>query len=452
MIAGNGGISVPDWKHGDCSLIDIPAMKLRYLLLFAATALLIDPVQIVNSAPARIAYESRSQGASQVYERANPAVVTVFAGREIGSGSIVTADGHVITNNHVVRGVSQVVARLADGRRIAGQVIATDRRNDLALIKLNAAQLPTIPFALSNTLQPGQPVIAIGSPYGRPGVMTQGTFRGTRGNGDLQSQVILEPGNSGGPLLNSVGEMIGVNKAILESVRGSNTGISIATSAEIARRFVEGNARGSLTTSPSPYASQPFPTNPMGRYSPSTPPIASLPGSVMPARPNPSWGYSAPQPAPYSTWSAPSPSNQRQNNVVVPSVVDSWQTAQNPYAANSNASMPTYPAAVVPSSPYSESYPNSAMERYSNAVPNPVPTGGARLGVVIDTRTMMIQQVQPGTAGANSGLQIGDRLLAVNGAQLQSFEQLQSFMNQAPPVADFTISRSGRAANVQVRF
>lgn len=449
-------------------------MKLHYLLLFAASALLIDPVQIVNSAPARVAYESRSQDASQIYQQVNPAVVTVYAGREIGSGSIIRSDGYVITNNHVVRGTSQVVARMADGRRIPGQVVATDRRNDLALIKLNASQLPTVPIANANSLQPGQAVIAIGSPYGRPGVMTQGTFRSMRSNGDLQSQVVLEPGNSGGPLLNTRGEMIGVNKAILESARGSNTGISIATSATTALQFFNQSVGGGLTASSSPYAAQPefrpapnTANSPGSRYSGRTnPPIASLPRTTLPPQTGAMWGSATPQPLPNSAWGAPSNaplyeargnlSRNSRGDVVVPSVGNPWQSAQTPYqTAPSEAypeTTPDYPAPAMPQAQYPDSFGSPAPEAYPALGQAPAPAGGARLGVIVDTRTMMIQQVEPGAAGATSGLRVGDRLVAVNGSQLRSFEELQAFMSQAPAIAAFTITRGGRAATVQVRF
>jgi serine protease Do len=457
------GIPVPDWKHGDCLLFDTPdAMKLRYLLLFAAPALLLGPIQIVNSAPARIAYESRSQDANQIFQQVNPAVVTIYAGGEIGSGSIVDANGYVITNNHVIRRSAQVVARMADGRRIPGQVIATDPRNDLALIKLNAAQLPTVPIASGTRVQPGQQVIAIGSPYGRPGVMTQGTFRSVRGNGDLQSQVVLEPGNSGGPLLNSMGEMIGVNKAILESARGSNTGISIATSAAIARRFLESSIPGGLSNSAVPYAAQPQ-FAPMPRQPDyANPPYSRQAGPAianLPTPPQSNWEYAAPQPQPNNAWSTPTAptyeagrlSRNGRSDVVVPSVGDPWQSAQMPYQSPPNNvysnSAPTYEAPGMPDMQSSQPYPNPAEN-----FPEMAPSGGARLGVILDVRTMLIQRVEPGAAGALGGLRVGDRLVAVNGSQLQSFAQLQAFMNQAPPVAAFTISRGGRAATVQVRF
>ncbi|MDX2230333.1 MAG: trypsin-like peptidase domain-containing protein [Leptolyngbyaceae cyanobacterium bins.349] len=448
-------------------------MKLHYLLPFAAAALFINPMQIVESAPAQMAYETRSQTANQIYQQVNPAIVTVYAGREIGSGSIVTANGLVITNNHVVRGVAQVYVRTAEGRRIPGQVISTDSRYDLALIQLNTSEsLPTVQLSNGAGIQPGQPVVAIGSPYGRPGVMTQGTFASMRSNGDLQSRVTLEPGNSGGPLLNTQGEMIGINKAILESARGANTGISISTSAAIARSFIERSRPGALTASVPPYRAQPQsrysqtgPNSAVAPFGSNPSAIARVPGSNFPAQPNNAWGTPTNQPmyqsggyesGGYQSGRYQSGSNarvnSRPNEVVIPGIVMPWQTAQIPdQVAPGYNTTPEYgtPPGSAPI------YPDAVSGNPTGVSPNPVPApvpSGARLGVIVDTRTMIIQQVAPGAPGANSGLRVGDRLLAVNGTQLNSFAMLEAFMNQAPPVAAFTIARSGRTANVQVRF
>ncbi|MBF2029402.1 MAG: trypsin-like peptidase domain-containing protein [Oscillatoriales cyanobacterium C42_A2020_001] len=438
-------------------------MKLQYFLLFAASALLINPIQMVSSAPVKIAYESRTSSANQVYQQVNPAVVTVFAGREIGSGSIVSSNGRdnlVITNNHVVRGSSQVFVRTADGRRIPGQVIGTDSRYDLALIQLNTSeQLPTVQFANGSGIQPGQPVIAIGSPYGRPGVMTVGSFNSTRGNGDLQASVVLRPGNSGGPLLNSQGQMIGVNKAILESARGANTGISIATSAAIAQQFVERIRPGS-TVAAAP--SQVAPSNRIANRQ--QPPMYESPnygagvsgGAVMP-QPNSNWrGDST---APIYTPPADTRIARGSGGVVVipqPNTSSRWQAPPTvpvyeppSYGAPSYAS--PYESQTIPEARYPDQFGAGNSEMYPNIAQAPAPSG-ARLGVVVDTRTMMIQQVEMGSAAANSGLQVGDRLVGVNGSQLRSFDDLQLFMNQAPAAAAFTIDRGGRAATVQVRF
>lgn len=177
-------------------------------------------------------------------ELAKPAVVTIYARGEIGSGSIISPNGLVLTSNHVVQGVkdNSVRVKTSAEQQLLGQVVASDPRNDLALVQLNAqTPLPTLSLAKSESVEVGQSVCAIGSPFNRPGVVTRGLLEGTRSNGDWKSALLLHPGNSGGPLLNAEGEMIGVNQAIWESASGENTGISFATNFLIVKQFVEQN-------------------------------------------------------------------------------------------------------------------------------------------------------------------------------------------------------------------
>lgn len=191
------------------------------------------------------AEQGHTQTASvSVCQTARPAVVTLYASTEFGSGSIVSPDGLVLTNYHVVQAANDglIRARGWNGHLFRGQVIATDPSHDLALVQLEAKeQLPEIRFAKAITVQTGQPVCAIGSPLGRTGIITLGMLQGTDENGDLRSSILLHPGNSGGPLLNQQGEMIGVNKAIWLSETGENVGIGFATTTAIAQAFIEQN-------------------------------------------------------------------------------------------------------------------------------------------------------------------------------------------------------------------
>ncbi|MCW6038624.1 trypsin-like peptidase domain-containing protein [Spirulina subsalsa FACHB-351] len=176
----------------------------------------------------------------QVYEKASPAVVTIDTGNGSGSGSIIQEQGLVLTNHHVVSGARQgvVLVITADGQRHRGQVLALDRRNDLALVQIIAdRRFPTIPLATSREIRVGQEVYAIGSPFGLAGTFTTGILSRIAPNGDLQTDAAINQGNSGGPLLNSQGHLIGVNKAIL-STGGGNIGIGFATSAEAAQGFI----------------------------------------------------------------------------------------------------------------------------------------------------------------------------------------------------------------------
>ncbi|MGI0488714.1 S1C family serine protease [Pantanalinema rosaneae CENA516] len=195
--------------------------------------------------PSEVASQPLELSDARIYQLVNPAVVTIYVGREVGSGSIVSADGLVITNTHVVRrAVRQnqaVTVRTVTGREYAGQVVATDRANDLALIRVAASALPEVRLANSEVLQIGQTVHAIGSPFGRAGVMTTGRLLHITQKGDLQSNVQLKPGNSGGPLLNTQGEMIGVNKGIRPPGDGFAEMTSLATNVAVAKSFIEQN-------------------------------------------------------------------------------------------------------------------------------------------------------------------------------------------------------------------
>jgi serine protease Do len=158
------------------------------------------------------------------------------SGAATGSGLIVSADGYVLTNDHVVNGASEVTVTLADGREFPGTV-AEDYASDLAVIKINPdAPLPVAPFGDSDAVLPGQWAIAIGSPFDLQNTMTVGVIsainrhqRISEGTSPpryypdlIQTDAAINPGNSGGPLLNIDGQVVGVNVAIESPVEGSS--------------------------------------------------------------------------------------------------------------------------------------------------------------------------------------------------------------------------------------
>jgi S1-C subfamily serine protease len=166
--------------------------------------------------------------ADQVYQRANPTVVTVYSVKELGSGMVLKSSGLILTNRHVVQNSVQASIRTSTGQVYEGQVIDFDMRYDLALIKLNASnlQLPTVTLAEAIAVKPGDPIFAIGSPAGKAGTLTSGTFVGTNEHGSLETSAgLLSPGNSGGPLLNAQGEVIGISKGLLDDNSGVATSI-----------------------------------------------------------------------------------------------------------------------------------------------------------------------------------------------------------------------------------
>ena len=163
--------------------------------------------------------------------------------RGIGSGFILSADGYVMTNAHVVDGADEVIVTLTDKREFKAKIIGADKRSDVALVKIEAAGLPTVRTGDVNRLKVGEWVIAIGSPFGLENTVTAGIVSAkSRDTGEflplIQTDVAINPGNSGGPLINMRGEVVGINSQIY-SRSGGYQGISFAIPIDEASRVSE---------------------------------------------------------------------------------------------------------------------------------------------------------------------------------------------------------------------
>ena len=162
--------------------------------------------------------------------------------RGLGSGVIVRADGYVLTNNHVVDGADEIEVTLSDKRNFKAKVIGTDPKTDIAVVKIEANNLPTIALADSSKVRVGDIVLALGNPFGVGQTVTMGivsaTGRANLGIEDyedfIQTDAAINPGNSGGALVNTNGELIGINTAIISRAGGSQ-GIGFAVPVNLAR-------------------------------------------------------------------------------------------------------------------------------------------------------------------------------------------------------------------------
>jgi serine protease Do len=162
-------------------------------------------------------------------------------GQGLGSGFIISQDGYVLTNAHVVAGDGEVTVRLADAKReFKAKVVGADERTDVALLKIDAKDLPTVKLGKSAALQPGEWVAAIGSPFGFENTITAGIVSATGRSLPaetyvpfIQTDVAVNPGNSGGPLINLAGEVVGMNSMIY-SQTGGYMGVSFAIPIEVA--------------------------------------------------------------------------------------------------------------------------------------------------------------------------------------------------------------------------
>ena len=163
--------------------------------------------------------------------------------RGVGSGFILSADGYVMTNAHVVEGSDEVFVTLTDKREFKARIIGADKRSDVALVKIDATGLPAVRIGDVNRLRTGEWVIAIGSPFGLENTVTAGIVSAkSRDTGELlpliQTDVAINPGNSGGPLINMRGEVVGINSQIY-SRSGGYMGISFAIPIDEASRVAD---------------------------------------------------------------------------------------------------------------------------------------------------------------------------------------------------------------------
>lgn len=163
----------------------------------------------------------------------------------LGSGFIVSKDGQIVTNNHVVEGADSVKVKLSDGRSFDATVVGSDRMTDIALLKIEAdVELPAVKFGSSDAMRVGDEVVAMGNPFGLGGTVTTGIVSAKSRNINsgpyddfIQTDAAINRGNSGGPLFNNAGEVIGVNTAIL-SPGGGSVGIGFSVPSDLVQKIV----------------------------------------------------------------------------------------------------------------------------------------------------------------------------------------------------------------------
>ena len=213
---------------------------------------------VVNISSSKVVKDQGEEGQGDIFN--NPLFRQFFGGRtpqqaqprsqratSLGSGVVVSPDGYILTNNHVVEGATDVKVSFADKEEYPAKIVGTDQAADIAVLKINKTGLTTLPFADSGHAQVGDVVLAIGEPFGLGQTVTMGIIsaKGRAGLGIerfedfIQTDAAINRGNSGGALIDTHGDLVGINTAILSGETGGNQGIGFAIPANLARNIMD---------------------------------------------------------------------------------------------------------------------------------------------------------------------------------------------------------------------
>jgi serine protease Do len=193
--------------------------------------------------------EELSDSLEELVERASPAVVAVEHGRGQGTGLLLTPDGYVLTNHHVVRGARRPKVRLSNGEEHTGETVGADPSTDLAVVRTEGSGFTTLALAPPERLRVGQLVLAIGHPFHLESSVSLGVVSALHRNlpapdgsmleGMIQTDAAINPGNSGGPLLSMRGEVVGINSIVLPHGQGIGFAIPATTASWVAALLIQ---------------------------------------------------------------------------------------------------------------------------------------------------------------------------------------------------------------------
>jgi serine protease Do len=369
----------------------------------------------------------------------------------LGSGVIISSDGYILTNNHVVDGATDVRVTLPDRREFKAKVIGTDPKTDIAVIKIDATDLPAITIGNSSKLQVGDEVLAIGNPYGVGQTVTMGivsaTGRANMGIEDyedfIQTDASINPGNSGGALVNDRGELVGINTAILAAGSGGNQGIGFAVPVNLAREVMDQIVtHGQVTRAYIGVTVQevsPAIAKAIGLDGPK----GALVADVSPNSPAQKAGLQSGDVILSVNGTPIQESNQLRMDI---SMMGTNQALKLQVFRNGKVQDLNAETAALP---------NQKVERASNetggsasgidgvSVENLNPEVAQQVGVAPNTTGVVITGVDPSSAAASSGLKEGDVIQEVNHKKVTNADDFASAMQKSKGDSLLLINRAG---------
>lgn len=372
--------------------------------------------------------------------------------RGAGSGFIVSEDGYILTNAHVVENADVVTVRLTDRREFDAKVIGTDRGTDVAVIKIEARNLPTVKIGNADTLEPGQWVLAIGAPFGLENSATAGIVSATSRalGGDsyvpfIQTDVAVNPGNSGGPLFNMNGEVVGINSMIF-SRTGGYMGLSFAIPIDVAmdvrKQLIETGrvVRGRIGVTIQDVNAQ------LAEVFGLDKPRGALVSSVEPQGPAAKAGLKAgdvilqinDQPIERANELAVAVAKLKPGTQAVLSVWRERKERELQVTVEQMQDTSEQRAATMPQAQREEAKLGLAVRPLTEEEKKELNTDGA----------ILVERVT--SPAAEAGVQPGDIIVGVNGVTVQSIEQLRKIVQDAPKTVALLIERGGAQVFVPV--
>jgi serine protease Do len=350
-----------------------------------------------------------------------------FKTTSLGSGFIINGDGYILTNNHVIQNATEISVRLGDGREFKATVVGRDSKSDIALIKIDASGLPVIPLGDSERLEVGEPVMAIGNPFGFNQTVTtgivsaKGRFLG-EGPYDnfIQTDASINRGNSGGPLINTNGEAVGINTAIF-SPTGGSVGIGFAIPIAMAKEVLpQLKERGTVTRGWLGVAIQPV-TPELARTFGLKQPEGALVSDVIDGSPAESAGVQQGDVI-VEFDGKPVKSSAELPHIVAGTGVGKEVTmkvmrdgAEVPLRVKVGELKDEQVAAAVSS---------STRSRLGIEVHQLTPEISRRFGIK-DSKGVVITRVEPDSPGEEAGLRMGDLILEINRTKVDTVSQVR---------------------------
>ena len=370
--------------------------------------------------------------------------------RSLGSGVIVSPEGYILTNNHVVAGATEILVTTSDKRQYKARVVGTDPKTDLAVLKVDATNLPAITIADSSKVQVGDYALAIGDPFGVGETVTMGivsaTGRTNLGIEDyedfIQTDAPINPGNSGGALVNDRGELIGINTAILSHGSGGNEGVGFAIPTNLARNIMDqivSNGKvtraymGAYIQGVSPELAKAF-----GEAAPR----GALVGDVEPGSPAQKSGLEKGDIVVALDGKPITDSNQLRMSIsmMAPGTTANLKVWRNGSEHDIAVKLGELPAENVRASAAPEN-PQGALEGVT--VENVTDQTAQQLGLPDRTKGVVVTDINPSSPVADSGLQRGDVIQEVNHQSVTDVTDFERAMQRAGKNPLLLVNRQG---------